>query len=435
MKVSFYLKEPASADKAGARAIYARICYEGNKMKYYFSESIEPAYWNKDEHRAKQTKKFPQYPEFNARLDNIEAAIKKAALRYANENENKYPTPDQLREVLNETLKNQKPKHGFTFLSFFDKFIEDCKAGIRKTKKGNPIKAGSLKNYTSTKNILIDYQEYSRKKIDFANIDMAFYSDFTAYLTTVKKHSVNYIAKHLKEIKAVLSYATDLGINANLTYQGSSFTAITEETESIYLPEHILKEIEALDLSDNLPLDRVRDLFLIGCNTALRFSDLSTLRPEHISNGMITITQTKTGSPVVIPVHDVVSRIMNKYGGQLPKALSNQKMNDAIKLFAKQCKSLKSKHSISFTKGGVRVTETLPKWEFVSTHTARRSFCSNQYLAGVPPITIMAISGHKTETAFMKYIKLPSDEHAHIIRAAWDTKAQKEKEGIKTIAI
>lgn len=57
-------------------------------------------------------------------------------------------------------------------------------------------------------------------------------------------------------------------------------------------------------------------------------------------------------------------------------------------------------------------TQTMPKYKLVSSHTARRSFATNAYLAGVPTISIMKITGHKTESAFMKYIKISGKENA-----------------------
>ena len=48
----------------------------------------------------------------------------------------------------------------------------------------------------------------------------------------------------------------------------------------------------------------------------------------------------------------------------------------------------------------------------ITSHTARRSFATNAYLADIPAISIMKITGHKTEAAFMKYIKISEEENA-----------------------
>jgi integrase len=433
MNVSFYLKEQPKATEpqkaegqspinAQPCAIYARLCWQGYKMKFYISESIKPEFWSKEEQRAKKVRKFPEYPEFNARLDSIESAVKRIALRYANDNGNLYPTPTALKMLLKKALRRDKDK--LSLLAYFADLIARSENGTRLTKKGKPIKTGTIKSYKTTKAIIEKYQASANRPVDFDSIDMAFYNDFTKYLTTRLKQSTNYIGKHIRVIKTVMNDATGAGVNDNVAYKGTAFTAISEDVDAVYLPEYELQQLAGLDLSDAPGLDRARDLFIVGCYTGLRFSDLSTLRPAQISGDMITITQTKTGGAVVIPVHNSVKMVMSKYGGHLPKALSNQKANDAIKDVAKKCKALEKMVSVSHTKGGELVTDTLPKSHFITTHTARRSFATNQYLNGVPVITIMAVTGHKTEKAFMKYIKVKPDEHAKILRDVWDKQAK-----------
>lgn len=48
----------------------------------------------------------------------------------------------------------------------------------------------------------------------------------------------------------------------------------------------------------------------------------------------------------------------------------------------------------------------------VTSHTARRSFATNAYRAGIPSLSIMQITGHSTETSFMKYIRISKEENA-----------------------
>jgi len=77
------------------------------------------------------------------------------------------------------------------------------------------------------------------------------------------------------------------------------------------------------------------------------------------------------------------------------------------------------------TKGGLKTISTLQKWEMISSHTCRRSFCTNQYLAGMPTLTIMAVSGHETETSFLKYIKVSKKEHAVRMQEDWEKRESK----------
>ena len=127
------------------------------------------------------------------------------------------------------------------------------------------------------------------------------------------------------------------------------------------------------------------------------------------------MTNEKTGNDVSIPILPTVRRIIDKYKGDLPKPLSNQKMNDYLKEVG-ELAGLDSQESKTLTKGGLRVTKTQSKFELVTTHTARRSFCTNNYLAGMDSISIMAISGHKSEREFLGYIKVTPREHANKIR-------------------
>jgi len=64
------------------------------------------------------------------------------------------------------------------------------------------------------------------------------------------------------------------------------------------------------------------------------------------------------------------------------------------------------------TEGGKMISKSVPEWQMITTHTARRSGCTNMYLAGIPIRTIMSFSGHKTITSFMKYIKIEVMEDA-----------------------
>ena len=104
----------------------------------------------------------------------------------------------------------------------------------------------------------------------------------------------------------------------------------------------------------------------------------------------------------------------------MPPAISNQKFNSYIKDVVKVIDALKVGVDITATKGGKRSTVNSPKWQLVSTNTARRSFATNEFLAGTPSLTIMAITGHKTEKAFLKYIKVTPNEHAKLMKENWE---------------
>jgi integrase len=211
-----------------------------------------------------------------------------------------------------------------------------------------------------------------------------------------------------------MNEAVDRKLTANLQFKNKRFKNLEEHSESIYLSEDEIKELYDLDLAKSERLNKVRDLFIIGCYTGLRFSDLSQLRPENINElgNMVKIRTQKTDEVVIIPLNSYIKKILTKYGGNPPEAYSNQKMNEYLKDLGKEAK-IKENIIVTATKGGIRQSETFKKWQLITTHTARRSFATNAYLNNVPTISIMKITGHRTEKAFLKYIRISQEDNAN----------------------
>ena len=124
-------------------------------------------------------------------------------------------------------------------------------------------------------------------------------------------------------------------------------------------------------------------------------------------------------------MHPAVIKILEKYDYQMPKPLSNQRFNEYIKEVAKIA-GIDQVETTRKTIGGKIQTERKPKYELIGTHTGRRSFCTNMYLLGIPTYTIMAISGHKTEKSFIKYVRITKEQHARFMRKAWEQMYIKE---------
>jgi len=100
-------------------------------------------------------------------------------------------------------------------------------------------------------------------------------------------------------------------------------------------------------------------------------------------------------------------------------------MNDYLKVICEKVECLKVSVETEYVKGGVEVFEDKMKWELVTTHTARRSFATNVYKSGFPAISLMKITGHRTEKAFLLYIKVTPEENAQKLLSHWNLKPQK----------
>jgi len=318
-----------------------------------------------------------------------------------------------------------------TLFSFIQDFID--KAENRPKSNGKAVSYKMIREYERTFFYLKEFAQQKGEEPDFNDIDLNFYDEFLSFLqntyTSVNKRegtrkkkkyklATNTIGKKIQTLKIFLNDATARGYNKNFAYKHEKFKSISEEAETFYLNEQEIDKLYKKDLSKDKRLERVRDLFIIGCWTGLRFSDLSTLSPQNIKNGFFYVTQKKTGDPVVIPVHPVVSEIMAKYAGKLPPAISNQKFNKYLQEAA-QIAELDTEIHKGMTRGGQYVSKKYKKYELLTTHTARRSMATNLYKAGFPSQSIMAITGHRTETAFLKYLKVTEEEHAELLRKHW----------------
>ncbi|WP_179337446.1 site-specific integrase [Winogradskyella ludwigii] len=397
-KAKFILKEPnAKTDTL----IYLVYNYQYNRFKYSTAEKINPKFWNKNDQRVKSTKSFPEHPEFNARLDKIENGINNAFRKLLNDGIQ--PNNKKLKEALENELSDHilKPKKT-TFLEFIENYIEESK--LKKSE-------GTVKVYNTTFKYL---KEYSKKqKLDFENITLEFYSNYISYLRLEYNLASNTVGKHIKTIKSFMNEATDRELNDNLDFRKRKFKTIREESDSVYLSLDELKLIENLDLSASPRLEVVKDLFLVGCYTGLRFSDFTQIKPENITsnNSLIEVRTRKTSQRVSIPLHKTVRDILKKYNNELPKAYTNQTMNGYLKEVISLA-GIKELIETSITKGGKIERTVLPKYKLISTHTARRSFATNLYLAEIPTISIMKITGHQTEQSFLKYIRVTQKENA-----------------------
>jgi site-specific recombinase XerD len=423
IKVNFNLRDASASTPTPINLV---IRYNNQKLVYPTSEHIVPKNWQSEKTKKGYQRAKPNswndYSELNARLDNIEHATKSVFRKFLNDNEHILPTPKALKELLDIEFKRTSAP-AKNLIAFVKNFIETSKTR-KHHKNGKTISGRTIKKYQTTLNHLLEYSKQVNSRIDFNDITVGFKDNYIQFLNG-KNLAVNTIAKDISVIKEILNSATEAGLNKNLQYKNKKFSAPTEISDSIYLNKKEIKLLFDLDLKNNKTLDAVRDLFIIGCNTGLRFSDLSVLNQNHIKDEMIEIEMCKTGDKVVIPMNDMVKAIFAKHDNCLPRRFSNQKTNQYLKEIGEKIDELKPITEKKITKGGKRQTMKCEKYKLITTHTARRSFATNLFLDGFPPISIMCIAGHRTESAFMRYIKITPTDTAKNLAKFWDSQIEK----------
>ncbi|MCG8251099.1 site-specific integrase [Tenacibaculum finnmarkense] len=407
-KVSFYIR---NIDTKKETPINFRINLSRNeKLRGTTKIKIYPQFWDKEKQKVRNRVEVSNIKDIiNNRLREFESFILNKVL--LSDTENPIEIKQNLKNDITEFFGRKTKKVVDTFYSQAEQFIEDTQ---RRTINEKPISKSTILLYKRTIKTLKEFEGCNQYPISFESITMDFYYNFIAFLKD-KNFSPNTIGNYIKVLKVFLNDATEKGINRNLTYNNKNFIKPTGESFQIYLNEEELSSMINLDLSNDKKLDNARDLFIIGAYTGLRVSDFKNLSKDNIEvrNGyqLLNLIVSKTNRPISIPIHPKVADIITKNSGNFPKKMSDQHINKSLKEIGKLA-DINTKISYNTNKGGNAIKETKYKYEMITNHTGRRSFCTNAYINNMPTIDIMAISGHTTEKVFLTYIKIGAKERA-----------------------
>lgn len=331
----------------------------------------------------------------------------------------------------------------FYFVDWVSKFINECPNRLY---QGSPIKKRTIQHYTTTKYKLENYEKHFKTKLRFQDVGLDFYRNFLFYCQNVEKINNNTIGGYVTNIKKWCKMIEIEGYAVNPQYKSSEFATITNKTKDVYLNEAEINAVFNHDFSHSERLDNVRDNFIIGLRTGLRISDFLQLKKVNFIDGFIEIETSKTSHAVLIPLHDQVKAILLKRNENLPNQISDVKFNKYVKEVCKEvgftqmvegAKMINKKDDKDFFPDVNLISKnksrkefgTYPKHELITSHTCRRSFASNLY-GHLPNMTIMAITGHTTESQFLKYIKKTPRENAEMLKKYWENENRKKDEKV-----
>ena len=427
LKFSFRLKSSKSNKPSSIRFIifHKNFGTEG-RFVYGTGEKILPKYFDpiairptKDSALLKGLSKeeLRTLKRVDTNLNTIHAAAEKVIDHFVFNNLplNSVDFKLKLDKELRRNAEDIKSNDSIDLNTYIENYIEQLKKSERLTSDGKVLTYGSIKNYLTFKSQFDLFQKRIKRNLNFNDITQDFYNDFVKFLTS-KNYSPNTIGKHVARLKKIMRSSEEDGLHQSRDYLKSCFKVVQINTEHIYLQEKEVKAIFDYDFSKSPSLDLYRDVFLIGCYTAQRVSDYKNIKPENItktSGGyrVLKLIQKKTGEEVMVPIKKELEIILKKYDYHPPVVLE-QKLNDAIKEIGKKV-GVDELVEIEETRGGKKMRKTVPKYELIKTHTARRTGITNMYLAQIPTLDIMKISGHKKESSFMKYIRLTKEETAN----------------------
>lgn len=397
--------------------IYIHFNY-GRKKNYRYATGLsvkKASHWDAESNSVKNVIAEPDSKNINLDLSEL-LSFSRKLLR--NLEEEDIPLNNHILKQRINQFKNKDADslESLYFTDHYKWFVKNFTTQPRPS-TGKPLAKSTLKPYNNTKRIIEDYEQHIGFILGFQDINLTFHTEFIRWLQG-KDFTDNYIGTQIKNIKTVMHDAFERGLHKSLDYQKSAFTIPKEEVNHIYLTMDEITTIKEIDYTNRPNLDVSRDLFVIAAVTGLRVSDYKSLSASNIKvyRGItyLEVKTQKTGKIVHIPLHKFVTEILEKRNGQFPPMRAEQKINDDLKSIGIKAK-LFEEITIDRTEGGERKKTKFKKHDKLTNHTARRSFCTNAYKAGMPVIDIMAISGHTSEKVFYNYIKASPMERLEII--------------------
>lgn len=315
------------------------------------------------------------------------------------------PTVQVRKDYINH-FRQEKPLEGIYFTDFIRETLE--KRSRRKSEHYAAVYDALIKHIKQFSE-LYDCDIYTN------SITEEFLDDFIIYLQEQELRH-NTIVGYILKIQTMVRKASQYNYAIDGSYNAVDMQL--EDTSAVFLSMNEITRIyyyKFIGQDKRRAKERIRDLFVVGCLTALRYSDYSTLTKDNFQGDYVVKRTKKTNIDVKIPIHAYVKEIFAKYNGRIPNGLCIQYVNKYLKEIMKEI-GLNDPVTYSFTKGGKLVTATREKWELVSSHTARRSAATNMYLTGrMKTLEIMKLTGHRTESNFFRYIRLTSDDTARSI--------------------
>ena len=208
------------------------------------------------------------------------------------------PTVDHVRS---EYERKKTPSDDI--LTVYDEFVNFKKENVR-----------SLGVYNANK-VKLETFILSKKYKNLLEITTYFMEEYVSFLLKGGMQNST-CRKRVKIMKEFLKWCNIRGgykVNEDILWDIKKIPVDDkEDIESIFiLTEEEFNKLRKMELPDRL--DRVRDYYLLGSATSLRYSDLVRITKDHIKGNCIEIVTQKTSTFVRIPINETAKHVLEKY--------------------------------------------------------------------------------------------------------------------------
>lgn len=361
-----------------------------------------------------------QYDSLNKKINEMDNFI--SDYFNSSEQRSQKPSLQDLRERFYHRFRSNAEAQSNEFFYMFDKFIAEVGS-----------QNGWKKDMNEVYKRLKEKVRTFKPDISFSDLSVATMEKFKVALS--KDMYNDALDKHLTYFKSFIKWAQARKCPIHeefFTYRPK----LKKAKKAIrYLKPEEVETIYKLDLHEIGHLERVRDIFIFQCYTALRISDIRRLKHENIikeTNGdySIDILTKKDNDRLYYKLADRAVEMYlkykdNKYEDDLVfPVISPQKYNKYLTEVGKKAE-LKG-YWVDYRYRLEKVIETKTAKTELSSHTARRTFISTALNAGMSSDLVAYITSHSDIKSMRPYIKIDKSGTDKVIDAI--NKITKEKE-------
>ncbi|MEP2059136.1 MAG: phage integrase SAM-like domain-containing protein [Maribacter litoralis] len=411
-------------------ALSLRLLYTFNGNNFVWSvnssEYVSKDYW-KNHHNQKRPK-LEEIKNLQVEVNGKLQRLRNHILEKFHKDNPEHINKEWLIKTVHEYYNPPQPDYIDERVVYWIDYIVKTASNRENAKKGVGLSLSRINSYKNLKKIFERFQGDEDFLIKELNKDR--FDSFRKWLLESEKYSLTYANKKVSDLKTVCKEAkskVDVSRDLdNVSYGRGS--AYDEDMDVIFLSFEDLEKIEKIDLNSEA-LINARKYLILSCYTGQRGKDLiNRIIPENFKKRgehyVIRFIQKKVNKAVTIPV---LPKVLEIYENGLPYKVSIQKLNKHFKTICQKAEINEMVMGrLRDKKTGRGLKKLRPKWQYIGTHTGRRSFASNHY-GELPTPMIMAVTGHKKESSFLTYLNTDNEDHVDMFIEHYAKLTQKAK--------
>lgn len=235
------------------------------------------------------------------------------------------------------------------------------------------------------------------KEVTYADINTLNMIKFKRYMTDEVRNSS--LKVYMAVIAATVNMLTADGLCQHIDFkpinrlkcEKSEHIALTEDEVELFMSYYDR-------IKDQPTLERdILTIFLLEVCTGARNSDCKMFSRESILDGYLTYVSKKTKTLTRVPAHRMLPQLLDR----IPKKDYSRTTT------CRKIKEIAKKLGIDRPEKRMYrgVLKTRPRYEYIASHTARRSFISILLDKGVPLATVSKMAGHSDVKMTLRYYK------------------------------